>query len=166
VVQRIWTVRPADGRDGDFIAHAALLATHDPGVTLPDPSAVAHVAHHARYFVGWPRPGDFGVIAQMDGRPVGAAWCRLFGADEREQPIMDPRAPELVIAVVPDSQSAGVGKDLVKQALSEAKALGHPAVELTVGVHRPWLVALYERCGFKAIAESGRHLVMRAEFSA
>lgn len=165
-MHRSWTVRTADAGDAAFIAQAALLATHDPGVTLPDPSAVAHVAHHARYFVGWPRSGDFGVVAQVEGRPVGAAWCRCFDADEREHPIMDSRAPELVVAVAPESRNAGIGEDLVKNALSEAKSLGHPAVELTVGAHRPWLVALYERCGFTAIAESGRHVVMRAELSA
>jgi GNAT superfamily N-acetyltransferase len=156
-------VRHAREGDADFIAHAALLATHDPAVVLPDPSSVRHLAHHSRYFSGWLRPGDFGVVAEAEQRAIGAAWCRRYSPDEQEHEVMDAEVPELVIAIVPDFQRSGIGTELMRQVLSLAHAEGHSAVELRVGAHRPWLVAAYERSGFAVVAESGRHFVMRAE---
>jgi len=40
----------------------------------PHPLADDHIA---RYLDGWGRDGDAGVIAVVDGRPVGAAWTCL-----------------------------------------------------------------------------------------
>ena len=72
------TTRLVVADDTDFLWEMVYWAAHvdeDDGVTLDamrrDPDLVGHVA-------GWGRAGDLGVIAELDGVPVGAAWLRLF----------------------------------------------------------------------------------------
>ncbi len=53
-----------------------------------------------RYPDGWGRPGDAGLVALAGGTRVGAAWYRLFPSTEHGYGYIDPRTPELTIAVV------------------------------------------------------------------
>jgi GNAT superfamily N-acetyltransferase len=145
-----------------LIATAALLATHDPGVELPAPEDVLIKPHHARYFAHWPLPGDFGVVGESGGEHLGAAWCRLFGREELEHTAMTPGLPEVVVAVLPTHQRCGVGTELLRAVMDDAWRRGHTGVELTVGRHRRWLVEVYERSGFRTVAETEQHLVMRS----
>ncbi len=46
-----------------------------------------------RFHQGWGRPGDAGVIAELDGVPVGAAWYRLFCVEEPGYGFVDKKIP-------------------------------------------------------------------------
>jgi GNAT superfamily N-acetyltransferase len=68
----------------------------------------------AKYIVGWGRPGDAAVIAEtVGGVPAGAAWYRLFTADQSGYGFIDPAIPELGIAVLPAYRSRGIGGALI-----------------------------------------------------
>jgi len=60
----------------------------------------------ARYVEGWGRPGDTAVVADKAGELVGAAWFRLFDANEPGYGFVDRRTPELTIGVEPSQASA------------------------------------------------------------
>ena len=47
------------------------------------------------------------MIALENGFPVGAAWYRVFGADEPGYGFVDEQTPELAIAVVPSKRGTG-----------------------------------------------------------
>ena len=60
-----------------------------------------------RYHQGWGREGDGGVVAEVDAVPVGAAWYRLFTAEDPGYGFVDDKIPELSIAVVPLAPAEG-----------------------------------------------------------
>ncbi len=113
-----------------------------------------------RYVDNWGRPGDLALIAHETGNRVGAAWLRLFPADEPGYGFVDEQTPELSISVVPSRRRHGVGQELLDALLENAKAAGHEAVSLSVEKDSP-AVAFYERNGFEPAGVSDGGLVMK-----
>jgi len=77
-----------------------------------------------RYHQGWGREGDGGVVAEVDALPVGAAWYRLFTAEDPGYGFVDDKIPELSIAVVPLHRRKGIGLALVPTFVDPDAELG------------------------------------------
>ena len=82
----------------------------------------------APYLAGWPRDGDFGVLADDEGVSVGAAWCRLFGSEPRGYGFVAPDVPELTIGVVTERRGRGIER------LSLSVEADTPAIDLYTAV--------------------------------
>jgi ribosomal protein S18 acetylase RimI-like enzyme len=116
----------------------------------------------ARYVLNWGRPGDEGLVALDDANAVGAAWYRLFPRDEAGFGFVDEQTPELTIAVVPSRRGKGFGHELMTGLLERARRAGYDALSLSVAKTSP-AVSLYERYGFRRVAESDDALTMVAK---
>lgn len=103
---------------------------------------------------GYGRAGDYGVVALLDGAPVGAAWYRLFSAEDPGYGYVRDDVPELALAVQQHARRIGVARTLLTRLLADATAQGLPAVSLSVEPENPARV-LYERLGFVKVAEVG-----------
>ena len=112
-----------------------------------------------RYVDNWGRAGDLAIIEHETGNRVGAAWLRLFPADEPGYGFVDEQTPELTIAIVPSRRRHGLGQELIDALLEKARAEGHAAVSLSVEADSP-TVAFYERNGFEPVGQSDGGLVM------
>jgi [ribosomal protein S18]-alanine N-acetyltransferase len=115
-----------------------------------------------RYVAGWGRRGDNGLLAIEQFQPVGAAWYRLFAADEPGYGFVDEETPELTIAVVPSCRGRGLGEELLSELLDQARGEGYARVSLSVEPDNPAL-RLYEQHGFAKVGERGGTWVMQAE---
>jgi len=135
----------------DMLHHAYYWRENDP--LAADPVA--------RYVVNFGRRGDAAVIAIEDHRRVGAAWYRLFTADEPGFAFVDETTPEATIAVVPSMRGRGIGSQLLTGLLDRARSEGFAAVSLSVEKANP-SIKLYERYGFQPVREDGDTVVMRA----
>jgi GNAT superfamily N-acetyltransferase len=112
-----WTLRTATAADSAFLvrmlAHAAYPPWHVP---RPTPAEVLRDPAVARYVLGWPRPGDAGVIAlDRAGRRIGAAWYRLLTADEPGYGYVDDATPEVAIGIGPRWRGRGLGTALMRR---------------------------------------------------
>lgn len=114
----------------------------------------------SRYTADWWRPGDSGVVAEEDGRRIGAAWYRLFPADAPGYGFVDDHTPELSIAVVADRRGAGVGGALLAAAIEQADAEGFERMSLSVEPDNP-AIELYKRHGFEVVGQNGGSVTMR-----
>lgn len=117
-----------------------------------------------RYVIGWGRPGDAGVVGLDDGFPVGAAWYRLFTADEPGYGFVDERTPELAIAVVPSRRGRGYGAELLRALLARAREERYGSISLSVDRDNP-ARTLYERHGFRVVGEGGNACTMLAQLA-
>jgi len=116
----------------------------------------------ARYVLNWGRPGDEGLVALDDANPVGAAWYRLFPREEAGFGFVDEQTPELTIAVVPSRRGKGFGHELMTGLLERARRAGYDTLSLSVAKASP-AVSLYERYGFRRVAENDDALTMVAK---
>jgi ribosomal protein S18 acetylase RimI-like enzyme len=143
-------LRPATAADLDFLSAMSYeAATWRPGPRPPAESVLADPAV-ARYLHGWGREGDSAWIAEQDGRALGAAWYRLFTADEPGYGFVATDVPELSIAVESAARGRGIGSLLLETLIADARAAGFPALSLSVERDNPAL-RLYERAGFTRV---------------
>jgi GNAT superfamily N-acetyltransferase len=101
-----------------------------------------------RYVQNWGRRGDAGVLALEGPHAYGAAWFRLFTANEPGFGFVDEQTPEVTIAVVPSRRGKGAGKELLDALLARAREEGYAQVSLSAA---PEQTAYYERFGFRTI---------------
>src|SRR5262249_54705064 len=112
------------------------------------------------YVEGWPRRGDFGLIAEDAGVAVGAAWYRTFAADSHGYGFIDGSTPEVAIAVQAGHRGRGVGTQLLRALIDHARLDGLAALSLSVEGDNPAL-AIYRRLGFEVVGRNGSACTMR-----
>ena len=117
-----------------------------------------------RYVERWGRPGDTALIAIHDFQRVGAAWYRLFSADNPGYGFVDEETPELSIAIVPSRRGSGLGSELLDALLAKARAEGHDAISLSVEAGSP-AIGLYERHGFARVDDDDGGVTMKADLA-
>jgi ribosomal protein S18 acetylase RimI-like enzyme len=158
-------IRPATPEDDGFL-RTMLYEAAAWNPDWPRERMIAALADPMleRYHRDWGRPGDSGVIAELAGEPVGAAWYRLFTEEEPGYGFVDEKTPELGIAVAPLHRRKGIGETLLRALMVEARQDGFQALSLSVAVHNRSRM-MYERVGFTRVGEDldGETWVMRVD---
>lgn len=117
---------------------------------------------YAMYLAGWPRQGDYGLVAERDV-PLGAAWYRTYTEEEHGYGFVDVSVPELSIAVIASHRHQGIGRLLLVGLIEASEVQGHAALSLSVNIANP-ARRLYESVGFQAVEtrDSGMTMVRHA----
>lgn len=143
-------LRQAGPADEPFLGDVARLAIGWRDGTSPPLTPLTE-----KYVRGYGRPGDYGIVALLDGARVGAAWWRLFSADNRGYGYVRDDVPELTLGVQQQARRRGIATILLDRLLADAVPQGVPAVSLSVEPDNQAARLLYERLGFVKVAEVG-----------
>lgn len=155
-------IRPAGKDDAPFIQKMLYEAARwNPDWPRESMEEFLDEPSLRRYHEDWGRDGDGGVIAEIDGEPVGAAWYRVFSEDEPGFGFVNEKTPELSIAVVPLHRRKGIGNALLRSCLVQAREEGFQALSLSVAVHNRSRM-MYQRSGFEKVDETGESWTMLA----
>jgi GNAT superfamily N-acetyltransferase len=143
-------IRLAQPDDEPFLWDMGWEATAvDDGMRALGREAAFAIPHVRRYLDGWGRPGDAGVVAvAADGQRLGAAWYRLFPAEDPGWGFVAVGVPELAIGVVAGARGTGIGSGLLDAILAVAREQGYRTLSLSVDRQNP-ARRLYERKGFR-----------------
>ena len=141
-------IRELDAADADFLGAMLIEAVYwDPGKErLPTELLLAH-PQLTIFHQNWGRPGDTGLVGELDGTPVGVVWYRLFTEDEHGEGFVDERTPELAVSVADGHRGRGIGRTLMEAAHERARRDGFERLSLSVDADNP-AKRLYARLGY------------------
>src|SRR3954466_11191748 len=129
--------RPAGTEDFSFLATMlGEAAVWRPDKPTPTAEQVMADPRYAMYLTGWPRQGDYGLVAEQDG-PVGAAWYRTYTAATHGHGFVAEDVPELSIAVTASRRHEGIGRQLLIGLSEAGVAQGYRALSLSVAENNP-----------------------------
>jgi ribosomal protein S18 acetylase RimI-like enzyme len=129
-----------------------------PDKPTPTGDQVLADPRYAMYLAGWPRQGDYGLIAEQDG-PLGAAWYRTYAATSHGYGFISEDVPELSIAVIASRRRDGIGRQLLTNLVNASIDQGYPALSLSVSEENP-ARGLYESVGFVSVEKHGSSWTM------
>jgi ribosomal protein S18 acetylase RimI-like enzyme len=148
-------IRSAKAEDIGFLKAMLFEAFFwDATTERPTFSAFGRHPEFTKLLSGWGRRGDRGVIAEDDGRRLGAAWFRLWTTELHSYGFVDAATPEIGMAVLPIYRRQGIGRALLKELITRARVDRFPCLSLSVSPVNP-ARALYESLGFQKVGESG-----------
>ena len=152
--------RPAAAEDFTFLATMlGEAAVWRPDKPTPTADQVLADPRYALYLAGWPRQGDYGLVAEQDG-PVGAAWYRTFTEASHGHGFVAEDVPELAIAVIASRRHEGIGRRLLVDLIEASVAQGYPALSLSVARSAIPRVACTSRVGFVPVEKHGSSWTM------
>jgi len=151
----VYSIREAAAGDVRVLTDMVVEAANWDARRSRTRSAVLADPLHSRYVRGWRRPGDAGSLAlDAEGAPIGACWYRLFPADAPGFGFVAAGVPELILGVGAIHRAQGVGRQLLRAAVAQARVAGHQRVSLSVE-RSNHAVALYRTEGFATLSRSG-----------
>ncbi len=151
--------RSAAVEDFPFLASTlGEAAVWRPEKPTPTADEVMADPRYAMYLNGWPRHGDYGLVAEQEGL-VGAAWYRTFTELNRGYGFIAEDVPELSIAVIAARRHEGIGHRLLVRLIDASVAQGYSAVSLSVRESNP-ARGLYESAGFVVVEKHGTSWTM------
>ncbi len=140
-------LRPATADDFTFLTEMLLEAYNWDGTPSFTLDKLRAEDKAWRYVAGWPRASDFGVIAEIDGTPAGAAWARLLTAERPGYGYIADDVPELSLGVSPAFRRRGIARALMTELIRTS-----PYKRLSLSVDPANTAAkLYRSLGFETV---------------
>lgn len=98
---------------------------------------------------------DLGLVAEVDGKIVGAVWVRIMN----DYGHIDDETPSLAISLDQEYRGYGIGTALMKEILAALASRGYRRVSLSVQKAN-YAVKLYQKVGFKIVTENEEEYIM------
>ena len=138
----------------DFLYHAIFL----PPGTEPLPREVIFKPEIFIYIENFGGANDCGVVAELDGQIVGAAWTRIIPAYGH----IDDKTPELAISVLPKYRGQNIGTMLMTRLFELLRERGYKRTSLSVQ-QKNAAVSFYQRLGYEAMNKNDEDFIMVKE---
>ena len=101
---------------------------------------------------------DYCIVADDDGRVIGAAWTRIMN----DYGHVDDATPSFAISLYKDYRGQGIGTQLMKDMLALLKEKGYERASLAVQKAN-YAVLMYEKVGFRTVDENDEEFIMVCE---
>ena len=139
----------------DFLYEAIFIPE---GVEPPDRSIIEQPELSLYYEDFGNGFADSCLVAEVDGRVVGAVWTRIMN----DYGHVDENTPSLAISLYKDYRGKGIGTAMMVRMLELLKSQGWQKASLAVQKAN-YAVRMYEAVGFKTVDENDEEYIMVCE---
>ena len=101
---------------------------------------------------------DYCIVAEDDGRVVGAVWTRI----KNDYGHVDDETPSFAISLYKEYRGQGIGTRMMNEMLALLKEKGYKKASLAVQKAN-YAVRMYEKVGFKTVDENEEEYIMVRE---
>ena len=98
---------------------------------------------------------DWGLVAEVDGKIVGAVWVRIMN----DYGHVDDETPSLAISLYKEYRGLGIGTAMMKEILALLKSHGYSYVSLSVQKAN-YAAKMYVKVGFEIVRENEEEYIM------
>ena len=102
-------------------------------------------------------PHDHCLVAEVDGKIVGAVWVRIMD----DYGHLDSQTPSLAISLYKEYRGQGIGTQLLLQMMDLLRKEKYAQVSLSVQKEN-YALRMYEKAGFKIVEDRGEEVLMVA----
>ena len=136
----------------DFLYEAIFIPE---GVPAPPRSIIDHedLQVYVRDF--GKKADDRCLVAEVDGKIVGAAWTRVMD----DYGHIDDRTPSLAISLYKEYRGQGIGSELLGRMLGKLRQEGYERVSLSVQKEN-YALRMYRHAGFEDVEDRGEEVLM------
>lgn len=135
----------------DFLYEAIFQRDEDnlaPREIIKEPSLKVYIEN-------WGKEHDYCLLAENDGRAVGAVWVRIINGFGH----IDDAVPEFAISLYKEYRGFGIGTELMKHMLQLLKEKGYKKTSLAVQKDN-YALKLYKKVGFCIIDENEEEFIL------
>lgn len=105
------------------------------------------------------REDDYCLVAEYDGKIVGAVWARILSGEVKGFGNVDNETPEFAISLYKEYRNKGIGTKLMKSMLQLLKEKGYKQTSLAVQKDN-YAVKMYQKVGFRVVKELEEEYLM------
>lgn len=136
----------------DFLYEAIFVPK---GVEAP-PKSIINTPELQVYVSGFgTQKHDRALIAEIDGKVVGAVWVRIMN----DYGHINDRTPSFAISLYKEYRGLGIGTAMMRKMLSVLKTCGYEQTSLAVQKAN-YSVKMYQKVGFEIVDETEEEYIM------
>ena len=136
----------------DFLYEAIYIPD---GIQPPERSIIEQPELALYYETFGSSPADNCLVAEEDGKVVGAVWTRIMN----DYGHVDDETPSFAISLYREYRGKGIGTELMRRMIGLLKEQGYRQASLAVQKAN-YAVRMYEAVGFRTVDENAEEFIM------
>ena len=141
----------------DFLYEAIFIpegVEAPPRSIIDDESLQIYIRDFGKY------PDDRCLVAESEGRIVGAIWSRIMN----DYGHIDDNTPSIAISLYKEYRNKGIGSQLLQQMLDLLRKDGYKSVSLSVQKAN-YALRMYQKAGFQILSQDSEEAIMRCHLN-
>lgn len=150
------TYRPLQPSETELLKTFIYEAVFIPEGVEPPPFDIIYQPEIALYYEQFGTgSADNCIVAEIDGKVVGAVWTRIMN----DYGHVDDQTPSFAISLLKDFRNQGIGTELMRRMLQLLKNQGYNQASLAVQKAN-YAVRMYKKVGFEIVDENAEEFIM------
>ncbi len=150
-----YTIRKIQKHEYPLLNNFLYEAIFVPEGIEPPPKTIIASSELQVYVERFGELNDIGLVAEIDGKIVGAVWSRIMN----DYGHIDNETPSLAISLYKEYRGLGIGTVMMKEILALLKRHEYKRVSLSVQKAN-YAAKLYQKVGFKITDETEEEYIM------